>query len=188
MRDAPQAFRSLQLAEALPQSNGSNSAVVAQQSSPNRCPDGLESAQQQRPAQSFKPTRSLIRGATQSCAAADKHGPVCRFEWQLKQLQAYRAAMPAGEKLILVVAVNAMEKGDEVPLEWLSYLDSIRNEVKVIVMATPTGRLADKDLVKVPAPPPPVAAQPPVLMHRHVRAKGGDTRFTSHSRPNITGN
>ncbi len=87
----------------------------------------------------------------------DGQGPVRRFEWQLKHLQAYRAAMPAGEKLILVVAVNAMEKGDEVPLDWLSYLDSIRNEVKVIVMSTPTGRLADKELVKVLASPPPIA-------------------------------
>jgi len=56
--------------------------------------------------------------------------------------------MPTGEKLILVVAVNAMEKGNELPLEWLQYLDSIRNEVKVVVMSTPTGRLADKELVK----------------------------------------
>lgn len=72
-----------------------------------------------------------------------------RFDWQIQHLKAYRAAMPPEEVLILVIAVNLLETGNEVPLEWLQYLDDIRNDVKIILVATPTDRLVDQEIVKV---------------------------------------
>ena len=37
----------------------------------------------------------------------------------------------------------------QVPLEWLQYLDSIRKEVKVILIASPTGGIASADTRQV---------------------------------------
>lgn len=35
------------------------------------------------------------------------------------------------------------------PLEWLQYLDSIRKDVKIVILASPTAGIANKEVVSV---------------------------------------